>query len=484
MNKPQFLINSYLDNCKGDCDQLCKDLFEQGVLSKQYNEDGLILIYHKFDDYVITDLKRECRSLVIDKATLKIKAYSCEEPILNVEKENIPTTSIKYIHKCYEGTLLSVFNHNQKWYVSTRRCLNSNLSTFTTSDLNMPKSHYKMFEEVLLKAGYSDFDNFCSCLDVTKSYYFVLIHHENKHIIDYSYKFDSHYMCLYLISIKDSEMVELDIYEDSLPFISKYIFLPEQLESIDDFTSLNNKNSYASSLQDEGIIVKVFSPETLKCALYKLQTDKYRFEMIVGNDRNMFKGLIHLYQTNKLIDYFNQNPYSNLVKIVNPINIDESYFTVGVIDSAFKVCTSELLELLKITFSLKTGKSQNKELYDLLPKEYKTMLYAIRGLYYKKKAILFLNTKEKTTDEFRNSHISINDIYNYLKKLPVDVFIDFLRIRKLMFNLVNFDRTNTILIQFGKISMLCNKVQLKQCAIFTSVLHPKITKSDFPNTKA
>jgi hypothetical protein len=193
--------------------------------------------------------------------------------------------------------------------------------------------------------------------------------------------------------------------------------------------------------------------------------------------------MIYLYQNNKLLDYFNQTPNSNFVKFVNPLNMSESFFTVGVIDSTFKVCTSELFELFKNLWSLKTGKSQNKELYDLLPKEYKDMMYGVRGLYYKKKATLFENTNDKTNEELKNSHLTINDIYNHLKKLPVETFLEFLRVRKLMFNWVTFDKANQILKQFGNISELCNKIHLKQCAIFTNKLYPDITFSDFPVNK-
>ena len=478
MNTPTFLINSYISDCNGNCDQLCSDLFKQGILTKQYDEDGLLLVYNKFEDTNMSDLKRECRSLVLDRTTLKIKAYSCETPLFNLEKDRT-FDSLTIINECYEGTLLSVFYHNSKWYVSTRRCLNSDTSIFNIDSSNISKSHYQMFEEVLTKAGFTNFDIFSRNLDVTKSYYFVLIHHENKHIIDYTSELGIEYTYLSLVSVKDENIVELNINELDVSFINKYIFLPKKLDSIDDFITINTENKYNKNPLTEGIVVKVFSYETNKYTLYKLQTDSYKFTLAIGNDQNMYKGLIHLYQNNKLIDYFDQNPDSNLIKIMNPLNSYELYFSVGVIDSTFKVFTSELFELFKILWSLKTGKSQNKELYDILPKEYKDIMYGIRGIYYKKKATFFDNT----IPEPKNTHLTINDIYNYLKKLPVDTLIEFLRVRKLMFNWVSADKTFPSIIEFGKVSGLCNKSQLKQCAIFTNKLHPSISIYDYPSTK-
>lgn len=481
MSKPTFLINSYINDCNKDSSELCKNLFKQGIMSKQLENENLILIYNKYDDHNMSELKRECRSLILDKKTLEIKAYSCETPKLILGKETIQDSSSNIINMCYEGTLLSVFYYNNIWYISTRRCFDSSQSVFNTSVDSVSKSHYLMFEEVLSKTEYINFESFSKMLDQTKSYYFVLIHHQNKHIIDYSYRFGDKYTYLCLVSIRDSNMTELDIYGEKLSFINEYIFLPEKLNSINDFIKINEQNNYNSIPKDEGIVVKVFSPETNNYVLHKIQTDSYSFNMIIGTEKNIYKGLIYLYQHNKLIEYFDKYPTSEFIKITNPQNTYETFYTIGVIDSVFKVFTSELFELFKLICSLKTGKSQNKELYEILPKEYKNMIYGLRGLYYKKKASLFDKTGDKTNDEVKSSHMSISDIYNYLKKLHVEVINNFLKVRKLMFNLANYDNKNPLMIQFGQISKFCNILHLKQCAILTNKLHPKITSSDFPD---
>jgi hypothetical protein len=43
-------------------------------------------------------------------------------------------------------------------------------------------------------------------------------------------------------------------------------------------------------------------------------------------------------------------------------------------------------------WSLKDGKQQNKYLYNILPKEYKDILFGIKGLYYKKKSLKYEKT--------------------------------------------------------------------------------------------
>jgi hypothetical protein len=107
------------------------------------------------------------------------------------------------------------------------------------------------------------------------------------------------------------------------------------------------------------------------------------------------------------------------------------------VDAVFKVCTSEIFELFKLLWSIKNGQHQNKQLYDMLPKEYKDVMFAVRGIYYKKKAQIHKKNGElMPLHEFKNTHLKISDIYNYLKSIPTEHFIAFLRMRKLMFNWV------------------------------------------------
>jgi hypothetical protein len=493
MSLPKFSITNYLESCQGDLEQLRKTLFDKGVFTKDFVEEGLMLLYHKYDAPITTELERECRSLIIDRTTLKIKSYSCETPRVNKEGMDFllaNSTEPQIINVCYEGTYLSVFNHNAKWYVSTRRCLDSNDSVFDNGVIHAEKSHFKMLEEVLNNAGYSSFNEFTQKLNPDNSYYFVLIHHQNKHMINYTNQFGEKYGKICLTTIRDSEMRELDIYTNKVDFASytdsntSFVFVPEKLSSIDDFANSNKQLKYDSAPDSEGIVIRVWSSETSKNHLIKLQNTNYQFALVLGSDRNMFKGLLYLYQTDKLVEYFTQNANAyNMKKIVNPLNTSESYDTVGTVDAVFKVCTSETFELFKLLWSIKNGQHQNKELYEMLPKEYKDVMFAVRGLYYKKKASFYKKDGETSVQDIKNSHLKINDIYNYMKSIPTEQFVAFLRMRKLMFNWVKNNQSNTNLKEFGSITSHCDKVHVKLCAIFTNKLYPNIMPNDVPPQK-
>ena len=477
MTTPQFSITTYFDESKGDFEDFSKKIYKNGVMTKKYDEQGLTLVYHKYDTPVTNELARECRSLVIDNDG-KVLSYSCMMPLMNKEGleflEKNPDTT-KVITPCYEGTYLSLFHHNNKWYVSTRRCLDSSESYF-----NQNNSHYNMFLDVLAQAGYDNFNSFTSTLDTTRSYYFVLIHYLNKHVLDYSTVFGDQYMRLCLTTVRDSNMSELDIYTDRVSFASYdmtgKIFVPTKLESI--------LESGAFQVS-EGIVVKVYDMTKGLYNLIKLQSTSYQFALVIGKDNNLFKGLVYLYQNNLLLDYFSDNKNGNVRKVVNPLNTNESYDSIGMIDAVFKVCTSELFELFKLLFNVKDGKQQNKDLYNILPKEYKDMMFGVRGLYYKKKATMYASPER--LDDIRSSHLKISDIYNYMKSIPTEMFISFLQSRKLMFNwtrLLDSNITVTAkLSEFSTISNHSDKVHIKLTAIFTNKLFPGIMPTDVPQNK-
>lgn len=480
MSTPHFLITPYLESAS-NIEELRKVLFEKNILSKDYNDEGLVLLYTKFG-LTGDELVRECRSLVIDRETFKIKSYSCETPLLNKEGMNYMLAHLSdptAVTPCYEGTYLSVFNHNSKWYVSTRRCLNSNDSVFNQAETEDSVSHFEMFEDVLRTSNFQGFADFSSKLNPEYSYYFVLIHHKNKHTIDYTNEFGSNYARLCLTTVRDLNMCELDMSE-GYEFLGTNIFTPKDLDSIEEFANGNREVKYDMSPTSEGVIVRMYDTTLNKFRLIKLQNMSYQFSLVMGAERNIFKGLLYLYQNDKLADYFSQNiKLQNIRKIVNPLNTCESYDTIGMVDAVFKVCTSELFELFKVLWSLKTCEHLNKPLYDMLPKEYKDILFAVRGMYYKKKAALRGKENVSTTD-IKSAHLKINDIYNYLKTLSTDTFVAFLRMRKLMFNWV---RIEPKLNDFSPINKLCDKVHVKLCAIFTNKLFPNIMPNDIPPQK-
>jgi hypothetical protein len=356
-----------------DIDELIKSLYKNNIFTKKY--DDLTLIYQKFNISSNNDLQKFCRSLIIDNNTLNIISYSCNDPYLNDEGLYLFKNKKYSVFKSYEGTLLNLFNHNNKWYLSTRKCLDSKTSVY----LNI--SHYDLFLDVL---NISDLDLFTSKLDINYIYNFILIHHENIHNIDYSYLFGNNYKKLCLISVLDKNLNYLD--NDKYNHLLNDTIFESEKETLENF--YNNINCD----NNEGIIIKLENEFTL----IKLQYNNY----ILKNLKNNYHKSLFLYQKNILKSCKDDLHIKNVINMTN-----QFFFTI----------TNELLYLFESLYD--DDKNKNSELYSSLPVEYKNILYVIRGIYFKNK---------KT--------INYYNIYNLLKHYNIHKLINLCISRKKLQN--------------------------------------------------
>jgi len=453
-------INTYkLNNSEIVVDDFKKKLFDEHSIMTKYNtDDNLLLVYHKYELPTKTNLEQDCRSLIIDMSNLQVVSYTFPNPVSNSEAQQFLLNNNELeldIYKCYEGSVLSLFNHNNKWYLSTRRCLNSKDSIWNQSN------YYDMFMDVLNKENIT-FEEFTNKLNPEYGYHFILIHHNNKNIIDYSKQFGENYTKLCLVFVRNNTD-QIEVFDYEMPLYTN-IFKPEKM-TMEEFVILNQNLNI--DVDFEGIVIKTIKAR--KTYLFKLQTMSYQFYKAIGHDSNIFKGYLYLYQNGTLKNYIENNKeHKNLGKIINPYNTNEIYDIIGVVDCVFKVFTSELFELYKLLWKLTNGEQQNKELYTILPKEFKDILYGLRGLYFKIKASPIKKL------------FGIKDIYNFLKSIDTEQLAALLRQRKLMFNWLAINKLDHNLNLFRLITNKSDKVHIKLIAIFTNKLFPDIAPTDIP----
>ena len=444
-----LLINSFIKE-NSNLEQITKKLFEKGIMTKHYQEDNLLLIYNNFNTYHKSPLVSECRSVVIDLNTNNIITYTGNTPIYNYEgysylirNKDVPMQ----IYECYEGTMITLFYHNEKWYISTRRCLNAQKSVWNNT------THYDMFTDVLEKEGLT-FDNFTDSLDKSLSYYFVLVHHSNKNIVDYTKKFGENYSKLIIVDIRKKEDLK-SVNLETFNGIRENIIYPIKFDNIEDFDKDNLDFDLTNPPESEGIIIKLDTKE--KNMLIKLQNFKYQFYKSIGPEKHLYRGFINLYQKDKLLDFLKSNDNSlKYQKIINPLNNSESFDIIGCVDALFRIVTNELYNIF---FKLWDEEGQQKEndFYIDLPKIYKEFLFGLRGIYFKRKSL------------------KIGNIYSFLKNLETEKLITFLRNRKLFSNWAKHENKKSLL----EINSGSNKVHLKLTAIYSNKLFPEIVKTDF-----
>lgn len=403
-----------LDGCN-DIYNFCK----QNNLN--YKEDNdVILLYNSYNKLNKSELEIECRSVVLDKKTKNIISYTFDDIIYNEDaKHYILNNKIENeeIIQCYDGTFLTLFWHD-KWYFSTRKTLDCNTSFWQNN-----KSHYKLFEECILSKNLS-VNDFCNKLDKNVCYYFILVHHENKNVVDYTFKFGENYKELVLCMARNKQTQdEINVDNIKLDNVTK----AEKYDSLQLIDNENKKGYVEMPVKNEGLIVKVTNGQKTK--ILKFQTSDYLFSFAVGGKNNIYKGFISLYQNNELKNFICNNKNLEKYKFIKA-NDENEYDTLGMVDALFKVCSSEVFVLFKMFWDIGTGNKKNNDLYNVLPALYKSILFGIRGIYFLRKSE-HINNKQMKNYKSTESKIILKlvDIYNYFKTMNVDKFFEFIEVR-------------------------------------------------------
>ncbi len=470
MNSPQYILSHYINGLHNneDINDINKHLFQNfNIMTKSFPNLDMTIYYNKYDNKHKTPMEMASRSVILSNSNHKVICYTCPTPIYNMD-------AVQYLWRnqekkretfvCYEGSLISVFNHNNKWYTASRRNIYFNNQE---DDTNNIAGQYKMFMEILNQDGYKTIDEFTDKLDKKYSYHFVLIHHKNDNIVNYKNQFGEEYKKLCFIFARNNDtQAEVKPEDTNATFISDNIFYPKKIDEKDTqqfISNLSNVN-IINQPEHEGIIIKINNN------ILKLQSAAYQFHKAIGSEKNMYRGFLSLYQNNSLKNFFT-NDTMKFKKIVNPLNPSESFDTIGIIDALFKVITSELYYLFYTLWN-DNGNHLNKDLYNKLPKEYKDILFHLRGIYF--------NNKSKHVGD--ENVLKMKDVYNFIKSVDTHIFEKFIRCRKLMLNWIRMNKTDdNNVVLFNKTLHQCEKVFYKLSAIYTTKLFPEIMPDDLPN---
>ena len=179
-------VDISFDELKGELQRTNDDQPVYNVNIKE--NDDVALIYNNDvshdnninnEEQLVDNFEFNCRSVVVDKANLGIIASQFNKILYNQDAIQFlqdKDWSKVVVQKCYEGTMITLFYHKDRWYITRRRCLDANESSWIKE-----KSYLEMFNESI--EGKMSLDD----LDKDNVYYFVLIHHKNKNIVNYNY---------------------------------------------------------------------------------------------------------------------------------------------------------------------------------------------------------------------------------------------------------------------------------------------------------
>lgn len=280
-------------------------------VKKFKNDKNLCLLHNSYkrnDVSEFQDLYDKCRSIVLDFS----KSIGNNVVISISYSIPIRSTINNYITNIYcnndvcysalDGTIVTVYYHNGIWHFGSSSCPDINSSKFS----NKNKTHGYMLDEILYdiyKNNVSIDDPnisivlrnlFTSNLSPLYSYDFIIIHHENKHIIDYTAELGENYRYLFHINTKNRiSLVEENIDNQPLAYLGiKYPF------------KYNSPHDAINNISNYGIIVKKNNK------LYKISHDNILHkEEVNAYNFNKWYNILYVYMLQK--ENYNINEFIN-----------------------------------------------------------------------------------------------------------------------------------------------------------------------------
>lgn len=274
-----------------------KDNHYHKLFVKKVDEGGdLVMIYNNLDTAKDNKLYQECRSIVYDVKGNKIVSYS-HDNVKYATMDDFKKEEGDVVEESYEGTMIGVYNHDGVWYFSSTRCPDVNKSFY----FNQKKSHGEMLDDVLSKFFPEEADvreAFTNKLNVNNVYYFVLLHHENKYLVDYTSRFGEGYRELVHIITRVKDL-QVEV-EEKLDVGN--LIIPQRFKSFEEGMLWVEKYDVRKGgcvEWTEGLIVKRFDGGSNKNELIKVPSKTYvvmRYER--PNNLNPWVNCIDIFQRN------------------------------------------------------------------------------------------------------------------------------------------------------------------------------------------
>lgn len=153
-----------------------------------FDNSGLTLLHNTYtrsDVEAFQELYDECRSVVLDlsqpaDANIVVSLANVIPVRMTVEAYRTEPAAepADIVERSYNGTVISVYNHNDTWHFGTSTCPVIDRSRFA----HPTKTHGAMMDEALVALGADiEFPRafLTSALDPAFVYTFILVHHEN-----------------------------------------------------------------------------------------------------------------------------------------------------------------------------------------------------------------------------------------------------------------------------------------------------------------
>jgi hypothetical protein len=281
---------TYLQCISGITDfETTKQILEnKKLLVKEYGNLFIVKYDKGVCDMDDPDVKK-CRGLILEKNTNKLV---CVPPPKSEKVEFFNTVPIPntIFEEFVEGTMINIFKHEGKVYMSTRSCIDALCNFYSNKTFNA------LFSEVI---ELSKFD----IMDDNMNLSFVLQHPENTIVTQYE---KPEITLVYGVTIDDDKVINYNMYDLNLKLKEKELEfkLPEQYvvnTHLDIYDTINGLNH-----NEPGIILKNVDSNYLRGKIWNQHYSYVR--KLKGNSSNKKFMFLELRRNNAIKEYLKYFP--------------------------------------------------------------------------------------------------------------------------------------------------------------------------------
>jgi hypothetical protein len=303
--------------------QIPHKLYHHRLHYKKYPEHNLVQIFtESSQEFSDNELFNACRSIIFDSVNNKIVSFSHPNIEYITElNDNLENTSFTESH---EGTLISVFYHNNKWFYATRREIDMYKTHKITKDSKSVLSHGLMFEDALAMLSMTK-EQFESKLNPEYQYYIELVHYQNAFNISYESRFGEKYGELFLLFARKDLVLE----DVSIPGILNNPKL--------DYATVKDKLNDVNA-NVEGYIYLSLDNNHMCKVVHNTYYEKMKYNPGL---RTIQEQYIYMYQKDMLNEYCIKN---NCV-VYKTTEMDNKIESVGLMSCIFTYISQRLLDI-------------------------------------------------------------------------------------------------------------------------------------------
>ena len=319
-----------------------KSILENDPYNLKIKEDNtlqtLCLIHNQDKSDFNNKIVNECNGIILDKNTLKIICYTFDKCEETNSPNNLDTNQL-FIEYSMEGSLIRLYNYDNKWMLSTKRCIDAGKSKWLST-----KNFVELFYECL-----GDINLLDQSIDPKYCYSFIISHPENniiaKEIVP----------TLYHVSTRDMDTLKEVTLNIGVPVLARN-------------TIPNNTQEF---IQD---LILEMSNDTNKF---------YEGYMLIDNNYNRWKLQKPYFKKMRNLWGNNNNRFFRYLELRNDINLLQEYLGYFQTDkNDFLKYESDINNFAQIILEYYSRKHISK-IDKNVPFYFSKLIYKLHGDYFK-----------------------------------------------------------------------------------------------------